>query len=841
MKTSGLQLFFVTLLLAISWKVQAQCDSTFLGSDPLLCQGQTIILDAGEGYLSYLWSTGATSQTIFVSDTGNYWCTVELVDSSNYVINGDFSLGNYGFQSDYTYNPSSVYTEGTYAVTNNPYFVHPDFAACGDHTNGAGKMMVINGAPYPDQNVWYEAIPVSPNTDYHYSGWFTSVHFDNPAVLELSINGEAIQEINLSNATCLWENFFAVWNSGSNTTIELQIVNQNTVLNGNDFAIDDISLYEVCIVADTVHVSWAPNPEVNFGPDTAFCEGDSLILLPGTFETYVWQDGSSSPYFVVNESGQYWVEVSNSYGCSGGDTIQVEVLPAPDIELGNDTTLCDGESLILMPGEGYNNYFWQDNSTLSTFNVTEPGIYWVVVSDDDNCVVSDTIYVSFAPWPDVNLGEDQSACEGEELLLDAGAGYTSYTWQDNSTGSTCTATQTGLYWVTVSNECGADSDSIYITFHPKPQPDLGSDTTLCEGTIYTLETSTTFAEYLWSDGSTLPFLEVSNSGVYSVEVTNAFGCSNTAEVFVEFVSLAIDLGDPILECDGDTVFLDAGPGFVDYLWQDDYSGQVYPAVATGEYIVVATDENNCTAEGSVSVEFLETPVADLGEDLEVCIGDSLILTAPEGPWTCYWNGIAGGQTYIVTQEGNYRLTLVNQCDSVSDEVYVAAVSIPGVNLGDYRLGDPGETITLDAGSGYDQYLWQDGSAGQLFEVTENTANPDNIYTVEVWLGPCKSGDSVLVEFFEAWVPEVITPNGDGKNDLFLPDPERWEGIRQHHITVFNRWGEKIWESSDFENGWDGKRNGKPVADGTYFWVLEAEYGKDGLKKVMKGSLTILGE
>ncbi len=68
----------------------------------------------------------------------------------------------------------------------------------------------------------------------------------------------------------------------------------------------------------------------------------------------------------------------------------------------------------------------------------------------------------------------------------------------------------------------------------------------------------------------------------------------------------------------------------------------------------------------------------------------------------------------------------------------------------------------------------------------------------------------------------------------------WNGITKHHISIFNRWGEQVWESENFEDGWDGKQNGITVADGTYFWVLEVYYGPDNLKHVQKGNVTVLG-
>ncbi len=833
--------FAFILFFAIPFLLSAECDSTFLGNDIIVCEGEPVTLDAGPGCVTYLWSDGSTGQFLEVSESGIYWCAVEIVDSTNLVVNGDFNSGNTGFQSDYIYNPTSVYSEGTYAITSNPNFVHPDFASCGDHTSGNGQMMVVNGAPIPDQNVWFESIPVTPNTDYHYSGWFTSVHWNNPAVLELSINGQPIQEVNLSNATCLWQNFYNIWNSGSNTSIELQIVNQNTVMSGNDFAVDDIHLFEACVMTDTIQVTFVPQPAVDLGQDTTFCEGDTLALYAGNYPSIIWQDGSEGSFYNVTQSGQYWVTVLNNYGCSGSDTIHVEVVPLPDIDLGNDTTLCEGETLTLVPGTGYTSYLWQDNSTAPTYTVSAPGIYWVTVSNEADCSLTDTIHIFYTTWPQIDLGEDITLCEGDELVLSPGPGFLSYHWQDNSTESTYTVTETGLYWVTVTNACAEDSDSIFVTFNPVPQPDLGTDTVICNGSVLTLQPAGLYTEYLWQDNSTLPFYDVTVTGLYSVEVTNTYGCSNSDEIFVDVSSPEVDLGEDILECDGDTVMLNAGPGFETYLWQDGSNEPWYPATGSGTYTVVVSDQYNCTATDSVKVEFVQSPVVDLGPDQEVCLGDTVVLAAPEGSYSYYWNGQPGGQKFYTTSEGTYTLSVVNVCDSISDEVNVYVGTIVPVDLGEDHLAFPGETIVLDAGSGYDSYLWQDGSQNQQLEVTENSqGNGEGIYSVQVTEGPCKSSDSVQVEFFTVWVPQVITPNGDGKNDLFIPDPGKWLGIRENHMIVFNRWGEKVWESMDFEHGWDGKKDGKVVADGTYYWILDVTYSDQEMHKVLKGTLTVIG-
>jgi gliding motility-associated-like protein len=153
---------------------------------------------------------------------------------------------------------------------------------------------------------------------------------------------------------------------------------------------------------------------------------------------------------------------------------------------------------------------------------------------------------------------------------------------------------------------------------------------------------------------------------------------------------------------------------------------------------------------------------------------------------------------------------------------------------------PGESVTLDAGN-FQAFIWNNdpGQTGQYYTIAyENIQELDSIW-VEVFDGFCKNSDDIIIEVFSVDVPNVITPNGDGFNDRFMPG-EGWSGISNHTIMVFNRWGEKVWESSDFSSGWDGKNNGRLVANGTYFWILEVWYGKKDIKRVYKGSLTVLG-
>jgi len=176
-----------------------------------------------------------------------------------------------------------------------------------------------------------------------------------------------------------------------------------------------------------------------------------------------------------------------------------------------------------------------------------------------------------------------------------------------------------------------------------------------------------------------------------------------------------------------------------------------------------------------------------------------------------------------------------------DSIYIHEFETPEVDLGEDVLLNPEESVELNAGPGFESYLWHDGSTMQFYLVDESNINSQNPnYSVEVYNGPCIGSDTVEVFLFVVELPAVFTPNNDGKNDLFLPMDNSWNGITKHHISIFNRWGEQVWESENLEKGWDGKKDGKPVTDGTYFWVLEVYYGPDDLKQALKGTLSVLG-
>jgi len=184
----------------------------------------------------------------------------------NLVNNGDFELGNAGFNSDYTFSPSANSAQAQYTVRTNPFPWNGFFVTVSDHTSGTGNMFVGNGDPISGSIVWNSAaIPVLPNTAYFFEAWAMNVCCtpsytgpNSPAILEFSVVGsvaESLGVIPTAFPAGLWQFLGTTWNSGSNTSVDLRIINQNTAIGGNDFALDDIHFSTVSSVPEPATIA----------------------------------------------------------------------------------------------------------------------------------------------------------------------------------------------------------------------------------------------------------------------------------------------------------------------------------------------------------------------------------------------------------------------------------------------------------------------------------------------------------------------------------------------------------------------------------------------------------
>ncbi len=616
---------------------------------------------------------------------------------------------------------------------------------------------------------------------------------------------------------------FAIGNfrTDANSVIQQFVSTPNP---GAYFFIDEVSL---TLDASTINITG----------DAQICLGDTAQLLAMNSSVFAWAD-SLNPNVIIDTDSMLAVSPLTTttyflYGNNDTVSFTVNVINPPVVNLGNDTSLCAGETLVLNSTTSNATYQWQDSSSNPTYTVTQQGIYWVNVTVN-NCSATDSLNVSFNPAPLVNLGNDTTLCIGETLTLNSTTANATYLWQDNSTNPTYTVSQPGTYWVDVTlNNCST-SDSLNVTYQPAPIVNLGNDTSLCQGETLLLNSTTSNATYQWQDNSSNPTYTVTQQGIYWVNVTVS-SCSATDSLVVNYVTAPlVNLGNDTTLCNGETLTLNSTTANATYLWQDNSTNPIYTVSQSGIYWVNVT-LNNCSTSDTLNVSFTPAPLVDLGNDTTLCSGEILLLNMTSPGATYQWQDNSQNPTYAVSQQGTYWVSVtVNNC-SATDTLNVNYLSAAAVNLGNDTSLCIGETLILSTTTSNATYLWQDNSTNSNYTVTQ-----PGIYWVNVTVSNCSVTDTLNVVSEDCEVilemPNVFTPNGDGINESFVPI--EMKGIQQATLQIYNRWGQQLVETNDLVTGWDGKCNTVDCTSGTYFWIVQYSTITNE-SKTLKGFLTLI--
>ncbi len=315
--------------------------------------------------------------------------------------------------------------------------------------------------------------------------------------------------------------------------------------------------------------------------------------------------------------------------------------------------------------------------------------------------------------PIVNIGGPSGIiCNGSSKILDAGNPGSTYRWtKDNvqiATTRTVTATLAGKYKVVVTNTGGASaSDSIQLSLAPPINLSL-ADRNLCVGNTITLDAGNVGSTYLWSTGATTQTITVSSPGIYSVKVTNTQGCDARDTLLVTSVPKpVVSLGANISVCAGTPVTLDAGNPGATYLWSTGATTQTIQVSTAGDYVVNVT-QNTCSASDTVQVSFNSLPSVNLGNDLDICLSDTVVLDAGNIGSAYLWNTGETTQTIKVNAAGTYsvNVTNANACVS-SDEIIVTNKALPNASF--TNQGTLGLTVQFEAIQQVDQtYAWDFG-------------------------------------------------------------------------------------------------------------------------------------
>ena len=562
--------------------------------------------------------------------------------------------------------------------------------------------------------------------------------------------------------------------------------------------------YNLCFVTDSVEVTEVDLPKIDSVSITkASCGGSngSATVHPVEHPDSLFYLWSTNPEQTTRTAtglkfGRYTVKIiSPITNCIQEiDTILIDEEGAPEIfieSLQESNPVCP-EMPFKLVAHGAQNYLWPNGATGDTITVypkadttyTVDGYSSLGSGGSTPCFGNGKFSVKVYPQQDLELGEDQQKCMGEEVLLDAG-NRESWLWQDSSIQQTFLVDTSGIYSVSVSDENNCFiSDSVNIIYHPKPPLEFGADSTSCAGNSILLDAGEGVS-YLWADSSTSRYYDVSETGNYSVEVLNEYGCVATDDISLIFYTIDSLRIDSIIKTDISCYGFENGK--ID----------IYAFGMVGYF--------------NYSIDGGENWVDNGGSFTNLPIGNNYNIRVRER-YACekIWPGKIN---IIEPDEIKVSSTIIYPtCDDCSDGRISLKVTggLPPYNY---------TWLTYETGP-----VLTEVSTGTYSVAVRDALNCNDVFNIKV----------DLLEDPYLHVPSAFTPNNDGINDLwYIRNVEDYPDII---VKVFDSYGKLIYTSpKGYPDPWNGITNGKNLPTNSYYYIIDLGNGAN----LIKGTITII--
>ncbi len=628
-----------------------------------------------------------------------------------------------------------------------------------------------------------------------------------------------------------------------------------------------------CLVfTDTFRFNMLYRDTTFFRTDTSICAslGSIVISAPPGYAGYSWSTGSTTSSSTVSNSAP--VSVGSSigvwaYGITGctiaKDTFNVRFMPVPVVNLGNDTAFCLGQSITLSsPQPAGFGYSWSTGSTAPTI-IAGGGagatVYTLVVTDTDACTTTAMITVTVSPLPVVDLGPDTAICTGSIPMLHSFVTYpawATYIWNTGATSSSISATTIGTYWlqVTVVGCSGADTMEIKNLFDTLNFPQV--DTALCQGQqLAIVVAGTPGMTYQWT-----PTAGISSSTTASTVILADTSATYTLRASISTCpdlvrSFHLDIqpnpqvllaGDNRFVCHYDTLHIISSvtPSWYSsyiYRWSPganlDDSTSPYPVFTAGDsekLVLTVITPHGCKGEDSISIYVHPSGFASLDTTIRVCPHDSArLVPVSSDAGTIYrwhpglylndsmaaspWVHPATSQHYV-----GIALSQYNCRDTM--HAYVVVSANAEIFVGDSVTIYPGQSYQIPTQTNCTSFAWFPPSGLNSASISAPIAKPEistkYIVTASNEWG-CKITDSVVINVSietQLAAPNAFTP-GNGPNSTFKLVKL---GVAQlNYFRIYNRWGNKVYESNDIDAGWDGNYKGVQQPYDVYVYEVEA--------------------
>ncbi|MEM9022600.1 MAG: PKD domain-containing protein [Bacteroidota bacterium] len=281
----------------------------------------------------------------------------------------------------------------------------------------------------------------------------------------------------------------------------------------------------------------------------------------------------------------------------------------------------------------------------------------------------------------------------------------------------------------------------------------------------------------------------------------------------------ISLGADTTLCPGDSLLLDATTPQAEYRWQDGTSQPTFTVTNPGIYQVAVTVDD-CIATDIIAVDYQVVPTIDLGPDTLLCPRDTVLLGDFAAKGDYVWQDGSRDSIFAATSEGTYWVAFSNACVADSDTITIGNEALPGVALVTDTALCLGNSVALNATvTNADFFAWQNGNTDARLLVSA-----PGVYRVTAFNRCGSTSDQLMIPDglcdCEVYIPSAFTPNTDGNNDVFFPKFAC--AITRYTLIIFNRYGQRVFESNDPARGWDGTVGGVVQQNGVYGYRLSVD-------------------
>jgi gliding motility-associated-like protein len=601
-----------------------------------------------------------------------------------------------------------------------------------------------------------------------------------------------------------------------------------------------------------------------------------LMVNGGTIPyNYNWSNAATTEDLSTLSAGGYSVTVTDANNCSATNSTTLTQPSALVVSETHLDVLCNGAATGMIDitatgGTGNLSYNWSNGDNAQDISGVFAGNYTVTVSDANTCSVTQNITIQ-QPTPFIiGLQYNNVACNGGvdgniNLSISGGTPPYTFDWNNEANTEDLTNIAAGNYFVIINdvNNCVANANTtitqpniLSLTFTQTNlscfNDNKGSIDINTEGGSFPFS-------YNWNDGTNTQDRNNLKAGTYDVTVTDVNACQEVIQgiVITNPSEITVNLQITDIDC-GSTnkgnilTQVIGGAGNYSFNWSNGSTANQITNQPTGSYSLTVADANGCTQSASGFINTLpQLQITSLIDQL-VCVQDrgSIDVTVAGGttPFNFSWNTGSTTEDLNNIQPGNYSLlvTDANGC-TISETFNVINTNSFNVNTTGSATITMGETAILNAvttGSNQTTYNWTPAINHTCPNCQSTTVQPGSttLYTVIATdTNGCIAQDTVTVKViadYNIFTPNAFTPNGDGNND-YLQIFGNLAGVKKLDLMIFNRWGEKVYETNDVNFQWDGRFKGDLIESSVLVYVMKIVHLDGYNQKVFKGSITIL--